>query len=53
MEKIMIKKFNQLLLLVVVIVFFGCSGSGKDMKLCEGELQECSSNEDCDCWKNG
>ena len=49
----MIKAFNQLLLLVVVVVFFGCSGSGKDIKLCEGAWQECSSNADCDCWKNG
>ena len=52
-EKIMIRTFNQLLLLFVVVVFFGCSGSSKDIKLCEGDLKECSSNEDCDCWKNG
>ena len=49
----MIKTLNKLLLLVLVVVFFGCSGSGKDIKLCEGVWQECSSSEDCDCYKTG
>ena len=47
----MIKLFNQLLLLIVVVVFFGCSS--KEIKLCEGVWQECSTGEDCDCWKSG
>ena len=47
----MIKSLNKLLLLIVVVIFFGCSGKG-DIKLCEGVWQECSSGEECDCWKN-
>ena len=49
----MIKTCNHLLLLFSVVFLLGCSSSGNDMKLCEGVWQECSSNEDCDCWKNG
>ena len=48
----MIKSFNHLLLLIVVLVFFGCSSKEK-IGLCEGVWNKCNSAEDCDCWKKG
>ena len=48
-EKIIMKYFNHLCLLIIVLVFFGCSS--KKVELCEGDLNKCAPNEDCHCWK--
>ena len=50
MEKIMMKSLNQLILLIVVLVFFGCS-SKENVEICEGVWKNCSFGDDCDCWK--
>ena len=47
----MIKSFKYLLLLIVVLVFFGCS-SKENIEICEGAWKDCSFGEDCDCWNN-
>ena len=48
-EKMIMKFFNQLCLMLIVLVFIGCSS--KTAELCEGDLKKCAPNEDCHCWK--
>ena len=48
-EKMIMKFFNQLCLMVIVLVFIGCSS--KTAEFCEGDLKKCAPNEDCHCWK--
>ncbi len=48
-EKMIMKFFNQLCLILIVLVCIGCSS--KTTELCEGDLKKCAPNEDCHCWK--
>ena len=48
-EKMIMKVFYQLCLMVIVLAFIGCSS--KTAELCEGDLKKCAPNEDCHCWK--